>query len=334
VVDPYEVAATFGADAFRFFLFREVPFGLDGDFSREAVINRINNDLANDFGNLASRTFAMIDKYCHGLVPEPGAVEVEMKELAESIKPEVEESLLLLDFHKALDQIWRLVSHANRYIDAAAPWVLARDPSKKTQLESVLYSCVEALRFLCLYLFPFMPNTTRQLWEQLGIASTLEDESLDRAAVWGLLQPGTKIKKRDSLFPRIEKTAQKSRENANKEEGYEMSETGNGLINIDNFAKVELKVGIVVSAEKVEKSNKLIKLQVDTGEMRQVVAGIGKAYRPEELIGKRIIVLTNLQPARLMGVESQGMLLAASESDSFISVLTLDREIKPGTRIR
>lgn len=205
VVDPNEMIDEYGVDAFRYFLFREVPFGLDGDFSEDAMIKRINTDLANDFGNLASRTFAMINKYFKGETPEPDEEEKEIKDIAEGILKKIEDSLHYLSFHKALDEIWELVSCSNKYIDSSAPWALAKDPEKHARLMTVLYSAAEALRFLALYLNPFMPDATQRLWEQLGLEGELSKINLDKEAKWGRLKPGTKIKKGEALFPRIKK---------------------------------------------------------------------------------------------------------------------------------
>lgn len=329
VVDPGEIADRYGVDAFRYFLFREVPFGLDGDFSEGALVNRINTELANDLGNLQSRVFKMIARYFSSKVPEPEETEEEMKSLAEGILDSVEGHLRVLQFQRALEEIWKLVSYVNKYIDSNAPWALAKDPSKAGRLGTVLYSSSEALRFLALYLHPFMPGSTLRLWHSLGQGEDIHVATLDEVARWGGLRPGTSLKDEGPLFPRIES----QKKNNKKESKVEAKSTGN-LIGIEDFAKVELKTGKVLKAEAVKGSDKLVRLEVDTGEPRQVVAGIGRAYRPEDLEGRSIVVVTNLKPAKLMGVESQGMLLAATGPDGEPTILMPEREVPPGSRIK
>jgi methionyl-tRNA synthetase len=205
VVDPLEMIQTYGVDPFRYFLLKEVPFGLDGNFSREALINRINSELANDFGNLANRVIAMVFKYFGGKVPEPVQEETAMKTLAEGILDRMQDALKTFAFHQALDAIWELVSHTNKYIDETAPWRLAKDPQHKERLQTVMYSVIEALRFLAMYLHPFMPESTQKLWEQLGQQSQLAEVNLIDKAKWGKLLPGTLVHKGKPLFPRIDK---------------------------------------------------------------------------------------------------------------------------------
>ena len=326
VVDPFEVIKTYGADAFRYFLFREVTFGLDGDFSVGAIVGRINSDLANDLGNLLSRTITMARKYFNSVVPKPASVEEELKELAEDIYKKMAKHLSVLAYQKALDEVWSLVSYINKYIDTNQPWALAKDPSKKDRLGTVLYSCLEGLRFIALYLYPFMPETSEKMLKQLGIEDPIRPGQYTKLN-WGGLKSGTKLKKPKPLFPRIE-----TKEKKEAKEKVEDSKKEN-LISINDFAKVELRVGKVLQAEKVEGSSKLLKIKVDVGEERQIVAGIGKVYSPEELVGKHIVVVTNLKPAKLMGVESQGMLLAAGDENN-LSIVTLEKEIPVGTRVK
>jgi methionyl-tRNA synthetase len=340
VVDPDEMIDKYGADAFRFFLFREVPFGHDGDFSEDALIRRINTDLANDFGNLAGRVLTMLDKYFEGRVPEPDGVEEDFKSLADGIKIHMDEAMGAVDFHKALEHIWGLVSCANKYIDSSAPWVLAKKPETQGRLRTVMYSSAEALRFLAVCLCPFMPDRTQALWEQLGLEGAVSDARLDSALVWGGLQPGLATRRGESLFPRIERPgaelkAETHKKKERKEEKLKMTEQGIvDVIGIEDFARVQLKVGLVLEAERVPKSDKLIRMKVDTGEERQIVAGIGKVYEPEYLIGRKIVVVANLKPAKLMGVESHGMLLAATDDEGNLSILGLDRDVKHGARVK
>ncbi len=327
VVDPNEVVEKYGVDAFRYFLFREVTFGLDGDFSEAALVQRINTELANDLGNLLQRSLAMLGKYFDSVVPEVKTHEQEVAALAEGRLPLLKEALQVLAFHRAIEVIWALVDKLNKYIDENQPWQLAKDPTKRDKLATVLYTCLEGLRFLGLYLYPFMPETGEKIYRALGYQA-LEVFS-EEEFTWGRLPSGRKLQKIPPLFPRIEikkeeKVAQQNSTSQDKDQ----------LITIDDFAKLQLKVAKVLQAERVEGSKKLIKLLVDTGDrQRQIVAGIGKVYSPETLVGKHIVVVANLKPAKLMGVLSEGMLLAAGQEDD-LSIVTLDKEIPPGTRVK
>lgn len=349
VVDPTDVVDRFGNDAFRFFLFREVPFGLDGDYSESALVARVNTDLANDFGNLASRAMKMAAKFFGSVVPEPHETDVEMGEIADAIPSAVEAALGRLQFQRALDEIWKLVSYTNKYIDMNAPWALAKNPDDEGRLRTVIYSSLEALRLLSVHLHPFIPAATEKLYSALGQRGSLKDVPLAEGQRFGALEPGTKISGAlDALFPRIEqeevienetpKKEPAKKEPAKKEKGAKVQEQtdqkADNLIGIEDFGRVVLKTGVIKSAERVEGSNKLVRLDVDTGESRQIVAGIGKAYEPEQLVGKTVAVVCNLKPARLMGVESQGMLLAATGKDGMPVLLTPETQVEPGLRIK
>lgn len=330
VVDPREVIGEFGVDAFRYFLLREVPFGLDGDYSREAILNRFNNDLANDLGNLLSRTLTMIQQYANGQIPVPQGKGGRLKEIATALPDKVETAMNELGFHRALTDIWELVEETNKYIEQCAPWKLAKAPAQREKLKSVLYNAAEALRVLSLFLYPFMPRTAEDMATQLGLNAKLSFTSgaLKKEGRWGRLKPGLKISSRKALFPRIERSSH----------SIQKTEGGPGLgakeqIGIEDFTRLDLRVGKVLSAEPVPGSEKLLKLTVDIGsEQRQIVAGMAKKYLPEALINRKVIVVANLKPARLMGVESQGMILAAGDKE-VLALATFLEDVKSGTPI-
>jgi methionyl-tRNA synthetase len=337
VIDPHEVVDAYGADAFRYFVLREVPFGLDGDYSNETFVTRFNTELANDLGNLLSRVSMMVGKYFEGHVPVPGAesdVDKELREIASAVSGKARDALFALHFTRYLQEVWLLVTRANAYVEQNAPWALAKKKEME-RLGTVLYNLAESLRLIALHLYPVMPFTGQKIWDVLGIGKKIAECRMDTELAWGKSAAGAAMQPGAQLFPRIE-TKKKTEKKMEKEEATQKPAPAAGpeLIGIEDFMKVDLRVGKIVSAERVEKSEKLVKLQVDIGtETRQVVAGIGKSYTPEELTGKSIVIVANLKPAKLMGIESQGMLLAASSGD-LLAVGTFDRETKPGSRVK
>jgi len=346
VVEPNMLLDEYGADPIRYFLLREVPFGLDGDFSHAALVGRINSDLANDLGNLLQRSLGMLEKYRDGVVP-PSPSEPEMGDLsrglqaaARTARDEVEKQLENLAFDRALKAIWEYVSAANKYIDSAAPWTLHKE-GKDEKLDSVIYTLFEAIRQVAVMITPFMPETGQKMYRQLGIAQKKKLHTMTSLDAWGGMPGGTKTFRGPSLFPRIEDVPDipvGEGEGAKKDPSTgsgqgEKEITMENVITIEDFAKVELVTGKVLQAENVPQSKKLIRIIVDTGQERQIVAGIAEHYKPEELVGLSIAVVGNLAPAKLMGVESNGMLLAAHDKDG-LSLVTFDKEVRPGMRIR
>ncbi len=326
IVKPLELKDKYGLDAFRYFLLREMPFGLDANFSETALVGRINADLANDLGNLVSRTLAMAERFCQGEIPQAGILEEIDRELESAglkVAGDAERLVKELSFHRLLIAIWELINLANKYIDTTAPWSLAKDPAHTGRLNTVLYQLLETLRFVAVLLSPFMPQTAGKIQAQLGISDP-GGERLSSLQQWGGLIPGGRVRKGEALFPRVEE----DRKGKEKEK----METAS-LISMEEFQKVDLRVGKVLAAENIKKSDKLLKLRVDIGEERTVVAGIGGSYKPEELVGKTIILVANLKPTKLMGVESQGMVLSADGADRFV-VATFDQEAKIGSKVR
>lgn len=335
VVDPNLLIDEFGADAIRFFLLREITFGQDGNFSRDALIRRINSDLANDLGNLLHRTSSMYAKYFPEAVPALGAEEDAEKELAQFAKDAIskfEEKMDALEPHVALESLWSLIRRTNKYLDSTAPWTLAKNQDYP-RLARVLYTVGEVLRIVSVALTPILPDTAGKIRAQLDLPTECKWED---AYVWNGWEPEKKILKADPIFPRIE--IEKEEETAPKaekkeEKPQEPEKPQEEEISFDDFLKVHLKVATVLVAERVEGSDKLLRLEVDLGsEKRQIVAGIGKAYAPEGLLGKQIAVVTNLKPRKIFGLLSEAMILAADDGGK-LAVLNPEKTVKAGSVI-
>ena len=363
VVDPNKMVDQFGADAFRYFLLREVPFGQDGDFSHSALVTTVNAKLANGIGNLLSRTLTMIERSCAGVIPERGPavlpeLEQRIEELATQLPNRTETGFNALQFRDVLLTIEELNGLCDEYIDKSAPWKLAKLPEAQPQLHTVLNTSARVLRLLAVLLYPFMPNAAAQMIQQLGLSLDLSQPLATEAVHWDAPLADSKIQKGASLFPRIESKPQGAKpvsdtpaspqptaaaptaaSAAPQSPAPATTPTASAVaqptqITIDDFMKVQLKAAKVLAAERVPKSDKLLKLQVSLGaEQRQIVAGIGKKYEPEALVGKTIVIVANLKPAKLMGIESQGMVLAAGDSE-VRGLATFVEDVEPGTKVK
>lgn len=368
VVDPNRLIDYFGADAIRYFLLREVAFGQDARYNTEALIERINFDLANDLGNALHRSVAMLRRFCDGVVPEPSEaaeLDLALQSLADETVKAVDRAVRSLHLNTALAKLWKLVRAVNKYIDDAQPWTLNKE-GQRERLNTVMYHVFEALRIEAILIAPFLPTTGQRFWEQLGQEGAVSDQGL-AAARWGGTRPGTVVKGGDPLFPRLDvdavldelaarqeaedvvaektaegqkaATAQTGARSVAKATSDQSTDKGaedvDSLITIDDFAKVKLRLAKVLEADKVQGADRLLKLQIDLGdEKRQIVAGIAQHYTPEELVGKTIVVVANLQPAKLRGEVSQGMLLAASDDSGRLSLLTVETDLPPGSVVR
>jgi methionyl-tRNA synthetase len=343
VVDPIVLVDKYGVDAVRYYLLKELTFGMDGYYSEEMLITRSNAELANDLGNLVSRTTAMVERYFKGIVPVPSStddIDTDLKNVAFHAVNECERLLENLDYSGALGSIWRLVNRTNKYIDETAPWILAKKPEDKNRLSSVIYNLVESIRIITIASAPFMPTLPERVNQQFGFFKDSQAITWQEAKSWGLTMSGAKVQKKDNLFPRIEEKDAASSTVTEPVPSQAKTESDNeGLMNmneisIEDFARMELLVAEVKAAEKMQNADKLLILTLELAEeTRTVVSGIAKYYQPEDLIGKKLVLVANLKPTKLRGVMSQGMILAASAGDR-VEVLTVSSDIPSGSRVK
>lgn len=340
VIDPLVLIDEFGPDAIRYFLLREITLGMDGNFSRDALINRVNADLANDLGNLLHRTLSMIGRFNGGVIAassDTDEIDQALTELVQKTVVQYEEFMDSMDINGAIKGIWTLIGRTNKYIDETGPWALAKDEAKRGRLNTVLYNLAETLRIISILISPLMPVTGPKIWQQLGIDKDFATLSLTDAKGWGKLPAGTMVGKPEPIFPRVEKLVEDAAEATEKATIEVVAPTKSAFdtpeITIEEFAKIDLRVVKVLAAEKVAKADKLLKLTVDLGtEQRTIISGIAKHYTPEELVGQDVVMIVNLKPAKIRGVESHGMVLAASNEEKL--TLITAQNMLPGSRVK
>ena len=342
VVDPVLLIEEFGADAIRYFLLREINLGQDGNFSREALIKRINSDLANDLGNLLHRTLNMMQRYNGGVLgatEAPAAIDDGLLDMARTIAPRYRDMMEKMEINGAIKEIWQLIGRANKYIDETEPWILAKDPAKAARLNTVLYNLLEVLAIVSVLVEPFMPVTAGRIRNQLGLTMEISSGAMDNLGSFdanGQIQSGQKTGKPEPIFPRIEEKVEVEVVAETKPAAQVQAPIeGIAEISIDDFAKLDLRTAIVTAAEKVEKTDKLLKLSVDVGsEQRTIVSGISQYYSPEDMVGRTVIVIANLKPAKIRGIESHGMLLAASDAERTKLSLVTAPNLPAGCKVK
>jgi methionyl-tRNA synthetase len=331
VVDPNFLVKEYGTDAVRYLLLTQFPFGQDGDVDERRLAEKYNSDLANDLGNLVSRVITMVKSYCEGKIPQPltyDKSDEELKNEAVTCGEVAFEHISKINLNQAIDQILKLVRSTNRYIENQAPWNLAKNGDKE-RLATVLYVGCEVLRIISALFYPLLPNKSLRIRELLGLSGEELNPSLEKTKIWGVLKPGTKIGKPESLFPRIQTRGEPSEPIEVEKKGEEAMPD----IPFEEFSKIDFRVAEVKEAEKVKGADKLLRLKIDLGsEEREIVAGIAQAYPPEEMVGKKIVVVTNLKPAKIRGIESKGMLLAAKDGE-ILSLVSVDKDVKKGSKI-